>query len=262
MKKLLIVTTTNDLSLPLFFLSKNENLAIEVLLFEDSFEKFKLIENKIALFEYVYFRDPFNTPIVKNWEEKVKTILELLNKLSIISIDNIYKIEDFFIEDKWQQYLLLKKFMPATDILTPQSFFDPNKQFVKKRISSRSKDILFDISSIQNHSEYIIQEKLEIEEEYRVFSLFNKVISPAVYKSSKTFSTKVKIDRTKIKEVDNNLENFINQILERINLDFIGFDIALTKSGQYKLIEANRSPQFKAYFEATNHNVVANFPFK
>ncbi len=260
MKKLLIVTTSNDLSLPLFFLSKNENLAIEVLLYEDSHKKFQMLENKIASFEYVYFRDPFNTPLTKGWEEKTKPLLGLVKKNSIKSIDNIYEIKDFFIEDKWQQHLLLKEFMATTDILTSRSLFDPNKQFVKKRISSRSRDILFDISSIQNHEEYIIQEKLEIEEEYRVFSLFNKIISPAVYKSSKTLNTKVQIDRTKTKEVDNNLERFINQILERINLDFIGFDIALTKSGEYRLIEVNRSPQFKAYFETTNQNIVANFP--
>lgn len=261
MNKLLIITTSNDLSLPLFFLNKDENLAIEVLLFEDSIEKFKIIETKVAEFDYVYFRDPFNTPLAKSWEEKTESVLGLVKKLSIKSIDNIYEIKDFFIEDKWQQYLLFKDFMPATEILSSHSSFNPNQQFVKKRISSRSKDILFEIDSIQNHEEYIIQEKLDIEEEYRVFSLFKKIISPAVYKSSKTINTKVKIDRSKTKEIDKKLETFINQVLELVNLDFVGFDIALTKSGQYKLIEANRSPQFKAFFETTKKNIVANFPF-
>jgi len=255
MKKVLVITTTNDISLPLFFLDANENLSIQVILYEDDAKTFSQVNAQLESFDIIYARDPFNSNMVKEWEDKIKPILETISNKAIKSIDNIRDIKDFYIEDKWEQYQLLNEYMPNTQILLSKTKFSPETQIIKKRISSRSKGILFEIDGIQDPSQYIVQEKLQIEQEFRVFTCFDEIISPAVYKSSKTKDIKVKIDRTKTKEIDHKLNLFIRQVLDRLNLDFLGIDVALTKDNEYQLIEINRSPQFKAFYEATNINL-------
>ena len=257
MQKTLIITTTNDISLPLFFLNLPANLQIEIILYEDELAKFKKLAQDLPSFKLIYARDPFNSIMVQNWEQKIQPIVEAINTQPIQSIDHVTTIKDFYLEDKWEQYQLLSQFMAPTKILEASDTFNPKIQFIKKRISSRAKGIIFDLNQIDNPSRYILQDKLNIQEEYRIFTLFNQVISPAVYKSSKTQTSKVKIDRSKTKIINPELAKFVQQILNQLNLDFTGLDIALTTQNEYRLIEVNRSPQFKAFYETTGINLAS-----
>jgi len=54
--------------------------------------------------------------------------------------------------------------------------------------------------------------------------------------------------------INNDLLIFCQKIQKIIPYDFIGLDVAKTKSG-YTLIEANRSPQFTGYFRETGINI-------
>ncbi len=136
MKKLLIITTTNDLSLNLFFsynISKKYN--ISVLLFEENLDNFVyFLENNT--FDNYYIRDPFNAD-AQQIREKLEKIFELIPQEKFL--DNTKTIEDVFFEDKWLQYQDFKDFIPETQILKNISDIDNPHYITKKRISSRAK---------------------------------------------------------------------------------------------------------------------------
>ncbi len=259
MSQLLLVTTANDLSLPLFFHNQPKNLTLDVSLYEDSEKRFSKILASMDSYTIAYFRDPYNTPKNQGWELKIKPLLERIQKLNLPSIDKITKLDNFLIEDKWRQYQCYKNLMPKTQLLDGTINYDSSIHFLKKRISSRSKGVLFSSDSIPSSQldNYIVQEKLEIKEEYRIFTLFGQIIQPAEIKSSKTKRTKVKVNRDKTLKINTQLEQFITRIMHKTDVDFAGLDIALTQSGEYKLIEVNRSPQFKAFFEITGVNLAS-----
>jgi len=250
----LIITTTRDPSLPLFFLQTPKNIRIDVFLFEENLDSFQTLKEKLSIYEYVYIRDPFNSESVRDLSNKTKFVTDNLSS-QIISVDQIRSADDLLIEDKWLQYQKFSEFLPHTEILSSKSSFNPNTQFIKKRISSRAKGIVFNLDQITNHENYIIQEKIAIQEEYRIYSVYDKIIHPAVFKNSKTQSTAVKIDRTRSKSITPELKKFVGAIHKKTKLDLIGFDIALTKQNQFKLIEINRSPQFATFFEVTKINL-------
>jgi glutathione synthase/RimK-type ligase-like ATP-grasp enzyme len=250
MKKLLIITTEADISLSLFLGTKIKKMIdINVIYYDSDFKK---IVNKIKNYDFVYLRDPFNNKKLSSVEirKKLSIILKSVNKSYFV--DNIKNVKAVFFEDKWLQYCEFKEFMPKTILI--KDFSKKNNNFIfKKRISSRAKDIFFDYSKIKNKKGFIAQKKLLIEKEYRVFSLFNNILPIAGVKSSKTESQKVKI--IGYKKIPKELLLFVEKIDEKMNFDFVGYDIAQTKDNKYYLIEINRSPQFSAYQKKTKNNL-------
>ncbi len=214
MKKLLIITTTNDLSLNLFFsynISKKYN--ISVLLFEENLDNFVyFLENNT--FDNYYIRDPFNAD-AQQIREKLEKIFELIPQEKFL--DNTKTIEDVFFEDKWLQYQDFKDFIPETQILKNISDIDNPHYITKKRISSRAKWILFSSQNFNKEDileDYIWQKKYTINTEYRIYIINGQVMERASIKSSKTENTKVKIiDNVTISE---KIKNFIETFKDKI----------------------------------------------
>jgi glutathione synthase/RimK-type ligase-like ATP-grasp enzyme len=172
-------------------------------------------------------------------------------------IDSITSMDDILLEDKWKQYELFSSFMPKTELLQQITDADKPNHITKKRISSRSTGIFFQSKDlIEEPSSYIIQEKVEIMVEYRVYMIFGEIMPMVALKSSKTPHKKVAIYKTE--HISDSLREFTYQLGERIPFDVVGLDVAKTKEG-YTLIELNRSCLFDAYFTFTGINLAEVF---
>jgi len=257
MKKLLIITTISDLSIPLFLENKVSSLIdIDFCFFHESLSviKRKLESTK---FDFIYIRDPFTD----GWNEK-----DLKNKLNYIInnskktylIDNIDSVEDIFFEDKLIQYKHFSSFMPKTNILSATKIRKSFDYIIKKRISSRGKGIFFNKKDVpkDNRNDYIIQEKLAIEKEYRIYVIFNKIIPIVNIKTSKTEAHKVKV--LKAEKIDVKLKEFVKTIITDNKFDFFGLDIALSED-KYYLLEINRGCQFTTFYKQTKKNLAEIF---
>jgi|LakMenEpi03Aug12_release.lakeMendotaPanAssembly.Ray.scaffolds.fasta_scaffold228130_2 RimK family alpha-L-glutamate ligase len=103
----------------------------------------------------------------------------------------------------------------------------------------------------------IIQEKIDLKKEYRIFILANKILGiveklppkgsiVANYAAGSTF---LKCD------LPLNVRNEALKITKQLGIDIAGFDIAEDKNGNFFTLEVNRCPEFKAFSEATSINV-------
>lgn len=257
MKKILIITTTNDLSVDLFSTKDILNLVDVYFLFFH--EKLNVIKDKLESnsFDFVYIRDPFTSYYNKD-ELNIKLDFIICNIKSAYLIDNLESIKDIYFEDKWVQYKIFSEYMPKTYLLSDSNSNNISNYIIKKRISSRGKGIFFNNKDVaqSNIDDYIIQERIIIEKEYRVYVIFNEIINIVSIKSSKTENNKIKIIGNE--KINTGLNNFVKKIITNNKFDFIGLDIAFSK-GYYYLIELNRSPQFNAFYKQTNNNLAEYF---
>lgn len=256
MKNILIVAKLKDKTMSYYFSQRmKEIINIHILLYEEKesiIEKY-LKENK---FDYIYIRNPFQATLeMPEIRSKLKIVLE--NTKDAYIIDSIDSVEDIFSEDKWEQYKTFMDFMPETELFHDGVKFSPTKQLLKERISSLGKGIVFSSSDIAEGAEYVIQEKVDIDTEYRVTHFFDKIISEAVIKSSKTEGTAIKaID---IVSVDNELEKYAKKVISKVKFDFIGMDIVRDKSGKLWLLEINRSCFVGGFYLHTKRNLMEEF---
>lgn len=252
METLILITTLKDTSFPLFFTQAvQEKLTIKpILITEDSQTISNVLQN--TQYKWVYIRDPFNDKFtISQIKEKLSTIFQSAHPGTII--DGLNSVDDVFFEDKWIQYQSLKQFMPDTQIVTNPADLNFDTQFVKKRLSSRAKGIVFDAQKIKEPQDYIVQSKLDIATEYRINIIGNQIIKQANVKQSKTTTSKVKFVQTVT--IDSQLEEFTTQVNQHLNYDFVGLDIARLKSDELILIEVNRSPQFFAVYRDNHINL-------
>jgi glutathione synthase/RimK-type ligase-like ATP-grasp enzyme len=257
MKKLLIITTVNDLSIPLFLVNDVVScIDVEFCFFHEDIE---VIKTKIEAtqFDYVYIKDPFTSPYQ---EDDLKNKLNFIinNENTSYLIDNINTIKDVYFEDKLLQYKLFSDFMPKTKIFSEyNNEFDSN-YIIKKRISSRGKGIIFNKEDVSknNSSNYIIQEQIIIDKEYRIYVIFNEIVDIVSIKTSKTQTSKIEVVNTE--EINSELKMFVQKVIVNNKFDLIGLDVAFSQ-GKYYLIEINRSPQFTAFYNQTKTNLAELF---
>jgi|GEM_PF-653797 len=260
MKKLLIVSKINDLSLPFFlFQSVQEKIEVDILMIEESEETIK-DHLKDKDYEYFYVREVLTSAL--SFEEVEKRMTLILNVLDgkPYSVDNIRTFQDMLFEDKWIQYKKLKEFMPKTYLLSDYSKDLLSNIIIKKRISSRARNIFFNLEEfpkIAKRENYIAQEMLNVEKEFRVYSVFDKVIDTVAVKSPKTIEEKVKVMGTQ--KIGPELKEFVQNIQKKLQLDFAGYDIALLESGHYILIEANRGCFWNSFYADSSINLADNF---
>ena len=191
----------------------------------------------------VYFRDPFNNTDCSYDRAKIDHIISTFS--DVRSIDNIRSFDDMLrVEDKLFQASLYRSLCPQTFLPSQQDFIEGN-HLAKKRISQRAKDILFELTAPIN-DDWIIQELLDIKEELRVYSIFGRVVEDATIKTSKQ-SGKVKVVGGR--KITAEEKDFCSKIAKLSKMDFIGIDMAILADGGLKLIEVNRSPQFKRFVE-------------
>ena len=259
MKKLLIVTNYKDTSLDLFFTDKiKAQLEVHSCLFEDDSTKIKadLLKNN---YDFIYFRYPFRDSKgpwnLEELKQKIEMILELSPQAYFV--DKVKNFNDIMLEDKWEQFKLCKAIMPLTRIPKDETDFQPGKEILKKRISGRAEGIFFDIKDVNEPlSEFVVQQKLEIITEYRVYVVFGEIIRLAVLRHSKTEDSKIKVFDSQL--ISEDLYNFVEKTNESCDFDLVGLDVAETKEG-FSLIEFNKGCLFTKYFELTKINLAEKF---
>lgn len=252
-KNILILTTLNDISIAHFFSNKIRKIFdVDVFLIEDFNSSFGRLSRR---YDFVYIRDPFTD---RNFQD-YKAISSAMDKVyekypSAYYVDKVKDMDGALIEDKLRQYALFSEFMPKTRELKKGEGVDFESYFVKKRVSSRSEGIVFFGDALQPGEDYIIQDKLDIEEEYRVFSVGSRILEKSLVRSSKTSAS------TALKTLDavatpEKVKTFVKKLIDVLELDFVGYDIARDKNGKLWLLEMNRSPQFQSYYAKTGENL-------
>lgn len=205
----------------------------------------RIIPEDLKNKEIIYFRDPFNTGIynLDTIAEKIATVVE--SNPGAYYVDDIQSLTDILIEDKWRQYSLLKEYMPRTKLLESPSEIN-DSTIAKKRISARARGIAFHPNEVKGDvGDYVLQERMTIHHEYRVYVVCGKVQPIVGQRSSKTATSKVKV--LGLENLTSDIKLFSESISSKVpKLDFFGLDIAVTDEG-LKLIELNRSPQFGRY---------------
>lgn len=197
----------------------------------------------------VYFRDPFNDPSYVPDEAKIDAIIN--HYQNAYSVDQIRSFKDMQnAEDKYQQAQLYGDLYPTTWLANAHTFV-PGEHIAKPRISQRAKNILFQLDDRVLDDSWIVQTVLPIVEELRVYVISGQILKQASIKSSKsTGSVKV----IGIRQLTPTEQDFIAQAMQKCPFDLVGFDLAVLQDSSLRLIEANRSPQFKRYYERTHLN--------
>ena len=247
---ILIATTRSDNSLR-FFLEPG----IDVVYFDDELEKFSHDASR-RNYDVVYIRDPFNTGRLA--PEDIIPYIDVLGRKhqSAYFVDCAHRIAGVLIEDKWNQYEIWQKWMPQTR-LGDQLDGAETGVVAKKRISARSRDILFELVPEVLSSDWIVQERLDIVEELRVYALFGRVVRRASIRRSKSATSGTKV--VGLRDIAEQEVEFAEEVVaQQKQLDFVGLDIVVTPTG-LRLIEVNRSPQLNRYNELAQTNLVANF---
>ena len=246
---LYVITTPDDISAPLF--TEQSAMPVVVARYTDDLDALirPLTEQQHGA---LYLRDPFNTDTFDP-----DLLSDIITKIlahtgSLYVVDHLKSFDEVLFEDKWNQYQTFAGYMPATRLLTPHDTI-PDAGFIKKRISSRARGVVFSPEQItEPHDHYIVQEPLSIEKEFRVFVVCKDIQQQVSIRSSKTEDTKVKTAATE--SISPELHKYVEQIVQQIPFDFVGLDIAQTPDG-FSLIEVNRSPQFNAYHTETGINL-------
>lgn len=246
MKRWALITTSADLSKDLFLNSLQSN--VDVYFYDTVASKIQ------SSYDVVYFRDPFN-----EGSFDLKFIKQAMSKVfeknpDAYYFDGVRSTNELLIEDKWHQYKIFSDFMPYTEVL--QSAEDVTGEMIaKKRISARARDIAFTPEKVKEIiSDYILQKKMHITNEYRVYIVGGSVLPLMSRKSPLTLQSKVKVEA--VLEIFPEILDVSLRIANKIPaLDFIGLDIAQTDIG-LQLIEVNRSPQFLKYSQMNGIDIV------
>lgn len=248
MPTLVILTTKEDLSLPLFFSSTlKANWIISAIFYEDLLPQGACPSLNS---DFIYLRDPFNSQLSPG---EVFPVLEssFQNNKKSVFIDHLSTTDEVYLEDKWLQYLVFSDFMPHTWQLSTADSESGGSHIYKKRISSRARGISF-VPPKNEQEKYIGQDRLKIAEEYRVLEVHHNILNEVLVKSSKTEIQEVKVQRALA--IPSNLRDFILRVQKKHHFDLVGYDVAKTEDGNLHLIEVNRSPQIRAYVRETGVN--------
>lgn len=242
-----LFTTHADLALPLW-----ESHVDAIYYYNDE------LPETFPHFEKVYFRDPFNDPLDLTTDGRLDEITTKFfhDNPDCYSIDHVKTVEDFYIEDKWRQfYQFGEEFMPMTWLAREQEFV-PGEMVIKKRISCRCRDVHFTVPENVNLDSYIVQRRVRIKTEMRVFYLNGQVFRTAETRTSKTESQGVKVLGEH--QLNDEQMDFVARAMQKFpELDFVGVDLAVLDDGSLTIIEINRSPQFKRFYEVTGINLAA-----
>jgi glutathione synthase/RimK-type ligase-like ATP-grasp enzyme len=136
---------------------------------------------------------------------------------------------------------------------------------------SEKLEIIFNQNSKNYDYIALAQEFIQIEREFRVVVVYNQIeliyekdnhnadfvgnLSPLHYENSKA----VIIQDSDLKD---RITKFINPILTKLDLNFVGLDITLDKNGELFLIELNSNPGFKHFVDDNGEGEIVKLYIK
>lgn len=252
MSSLLIITTESDISEPLFYTPQTRDLATcTTIQYKDSLTDIdSALKNNPS---YIYLRDPFTgVASEKQIQKAVNYVLK--NRKKSAFIDNISSFQDILFEDKFNQYQTFQDLMPETYILSEYNQEEEGIWIIKKRISSRARDVHFTRKRVAQaeYENYIVQRIIPVNKEYRIIGVGDVLLDQVLVKTPKTPTSKVKV--VGHEHLSHDLKEFALECMNRLNYDLFGLDIVQSTNGTYHLLEVNRSPQFSSYYAQVGIN--------
>lgn len=260
---LLIVTTKKDFSASrLEEEAIKKGFSVEKLLYE---EITMLNKETFKKFNFCILRDPYNTGI--DFSRHLVKIKSFFNKDSLLDFNTLNKFPEY--EDKLFQNIFFSRhkikmaeFHQITSLETLDSLKFP--LILKKRISSRGKAVFLAKSKLQakefltgkNIQDYITEDYIKVEKDYRILILAGKVIGGVIRKVN---IHPGKISRIGVKilakaTIPEDVKTIALKIAKLIECNFTGVDIFQSKNELY-FGECNISPQFAAFEKITKTNV-------
>jgi len=248
---LLVGTSREEISLPAF------QAACEALQIRLEFSLYAKGEAPKLYGDIIYFRDPFNMGANATDSKFISSLVA--DNPNAVYVDNLKAYGDLFFEDKLMQYNYFSDVMPVTSLLTPKSYdagsYDSDKYIIKERLNAGGKGVFFNKGFDFQEDIFLLQEKINIEYDYRIICLNKKIMPYALKRTAKRDNDSVSktVGVHELTELD---MNFANKILELApSFDLIGLDVAVA-DGRHCLIEANRSPQIKIFQARTGIDVI------
>ena len=201
-----------------------------------------------------------------NWgigRDKVDTYRHLMER----NVSDLHA-DTLFVEDFYDQSRLSKK---GEEFVSKHGGID--NLILKRRDTARGVGVWMDTSNLpaeireemlKNPRGFLLQEKLDLAEEFRVVTVGDKTVHSSYrfgdknvqslskklgYEVMKDASDKTKFRKSPLeviqpivdREVKSSLEAFAEKASRELPYEIGAFDIGLTKAGQFKIIEAQRS---------------------
>lgn len=266
---LLIATTKKDFAFNrLKEEAKKKNFSVEKILYKEI--KTRPKPNFFKKFDFCILRDPWNTGI--DYSKYLFYIKDFFNKNSLLDFNTLDKFPRY--EDKLFQNIFFSKHkikMVQFSHFSNLKGLDTLKfpLIIKKRISSRGKAVFlveskpFAKEFFKEHikdkplKDYIFEEYIPLEKDYRIMIINNKLIGSVLRKinihAGKLKRVGVKVG-VKINAPDE-IKKMALKIAKLIECDFAGIDIFIGKDKKTHFGECNISPQFVSFEKNTKINV-------
>jgi len=254
--RLLIITTREDKSFKrIVEEARKKGIDVSVFFYE-RLTKDKLRKIIMERWDFSILRDPYNSG--NNFSKYMLFLSKKLND-KIMDKDAILKFP--YYEDKLFQYKFFKdivKMLKTWFFLSLKSRNIKKLEFpvvVKKRISSRSKDVFlirsynefFKFFKKRKIKDYIVSEYIDVYKDLRIVFLNNRIISCVereVRMSKKQGFLKLGVRVKKNSIILRKLREMVFKITKKLKCDFCGIDFLIDKKGKIYLVECNLSPQF------------------
>lgn len=273
--KVIIFTTKSDLGSSLFVKeNSSKNIETFIYYYEDMTYKngqikvMNEVDFDVNPNDHIILRDPYNDFI--DYSFFLRLIVMRYYKQILIDRDCYLNFPMY--EDKLYQSYLFERVgvsTPSTSYMSDEVVGLNNFPcIIKLRVSSRAKGVYiinsreeFENFFMKNKMEdHIIQEYIEIEEDYRVIVFGDEILG--IVERSPKFLGENKISKVKvIKSLSIDiLPEKIKQecliIVKELEADLVGLDVVKSKNEEYYFIEANLSPQFNSFQRESGVNVV------
>jgi carbamoylphosphate synthase large subunit len=256
-----LIKACNKLDLP-YEIIHRDNIAIKL-----------TINNQRLLF--IHHHKPFNRADTQRISKDKDLSYHLLHK--VVDIPRWIPYLDPGVDEKYFDYL---RFFNNTEIVNN---IEENLSYpfiIKRNMGSMGSNVfevknreealdaldrIFDKESSQYDYVALAQEKIQIEQEYRVIMYKGKAllaylkdISSAEFEGNLSplhwkESSAIKIDN---QELISKFEKFSNPIFKELDIVYTGLDIAIDTSGKMWLIELNGSPAVKQYTDDNGDRAV------
>lgn len=113
----------------------------------------------------------------------------------------------------------------------------------------------FDNEEVQNYSDFIMQEYLDVLNEYRVFVLGKKSLGACEKIGENLIAKNFAQGGSFVYVKDEEIESLAERLSLEIEHHILGFDIIRTKNGDLKLLEINAWPAFMGFEKASKINM-------
>jgi len=263
--KLLIATTKKDLS---FNRLKEEAIkkgfSVEKILYEEI--KILPEPNFLKKFDFCILRDPYNLGIdLSKYFLYIRNFFNKNNLLDFNTLNKFPKYEDKLFQNTFfsKHKIKMAKFYHILNLKELDTLKFP--LIIKKRVSSRGKEVFLakSISSAKeffenrNIPDYIFEEYITLDKDYRIVIINNKIICAVLRKIN---IHPGKLNRIGVKvgvktSIPYNIKKMALKIAKLIECDFSGIDIFAGKDNEAYFGECNISPQFSSFERNTKVNV-------